>query len=106
MPDPNRVQPDDVPAEAGTPGAPPASGAAAAVGPLRTAIGLVLSPLDDALDDSEHPLLPAQRERIALARRSATALLSLVEGLIDGSGPRSAPDASYAPVDLSAATRE
>jgi len=84
---------------------PPSGSIPAAAGSIRTALSLVLAPLADALDDSLHPLDAVQRERMELARRSATALLSLVEGML-GSAPQSTPDASYAPTDLSAATRE
>ena len=106
MPDRIRVQSGDIPAAAGQGEGPPAGSAAAAAGSIRTALNLVMAPLADALDDPEHPLTPVQRERIELARRSATTLLSLVEGLLDGSAPQWAPDASYAPTDLAAATRE
>ena len=78
----------------------------AAAGSIGTALSLVMAPLADALDDPENPLTSVQRERIELARRSASALLSLVESLLDGSAPRWAPGASYAPTDLPLATRE
>ena len=81
-------------------------GDAAAAASIRTALSLVLAPLVDALDDAAHPLPPAQRERIELARRSAGALASAVEGLLDGVAPQWTPDPIFAPTDLSAATRE
>ena len=106
MPDPIRAQSGDLPAASGQSETTSAGSPAAAVGAIRTALSLVMAPLADALDDVEHPLTPVQRERIELARRSTTALLSSVEGLLDGYAPQSAPEASYAPTDLSAATRE
>ena len=84
---------------------PPAPEIAAAAGPIRTALNLLLAPLSDALEDGEQPLSPAQRERIELARRGAGALQSLVEGLLEGSAHRRA-DVVFAPIDLAAATRE
>jgi signal transduction histidine kinase len=83
-----------------------ASGAADAAGSIRTALSLVLAPLTDALDDVEHALEPVQRERIDLARRSASGLLALVESLLDGSASSSTPETTFTPTDLSVATRE
>ena len=79
MPDPIRAQSGDIPAAAGQADATPAGSAAATAASIRTALSLVMAPLADALDDTEHPLTPGQRERIDLALRSAPALLSLVE---------------------------
>ena len=88
-------------------GRPPAlpRATAAAAGSIRTALSLVMAPLTDALDDAEHPLTPVQRERIELARRSACAPLA-GGGLLEGRPRRRRRMASYAPTDLSAATRE
>ena len=72
---------------------------------IRTALTLVMAPLADALSDTENPLPPAQHERVALALRSASALLAMVEGVLEESAAPAA-DASYAPTDLAAATRE
>ena len=85
MPDPFRTPSGDVPARAGNAPSPPAGGAAASAGSIRTALGLVMAPLAEALDDSTQPLPAGQRARIESARRSATALIALVEGLLDGS---------------------
>ena len=82
------------------------SGVAAAAATIRTALSLVLAPLEDALGDTDHALNAVQHERVALARRSASALLSLVEGLLGGSAPQSAAEGSFVPTDLSAVTRE
>jgi len=103
MADPSRTHPG---APAATRPVDGAAADAARAGSIQTALSLVLAPLADALDDAENPLSPAQHERIALARRSATALLALVEGVLDGATPRSGFEASYVPTDLSAATRE
>ena len=82
------------------------TGRAGAAESIRTALNLVLAPLGDALDDTDSPLAPAQRERVVLARRSASALLALVEGVLEGSTAASGPEATFAPTDLSAVTRE
>lgn len=50
---------------------------------LRTPLTLALAPLADALDDDEDPLRSNQRDRIALAQRSCTRLLKLVNSLLD-----------------------
>jgi signal transduction histidine kinase len=105
MRDPIRMQSGDVPAAAPQAEALPA-GSVAAAGPVRTALSLVMGPLDDALEDLQNPLTPLQRERIEVARRNAAALVSLVDGLLEGSAAQRASDASYAPTDLSAATRQ
>ena len=81
-------------------------GTPAAVGSIRTALSLVIAPLADALDDPDLPLAPAQRGRIELARRSANALLPLVEGLLEGSASERTPDPAFAPTDLATVTRE
>ena len=81
-----------------------AEAAKASAESIRTALSLVLAPLADALSDSANPLPPAQHDRIALARRSASSLLAMVEGVLEGAAAP-ATDASYAPTDLSAATR-
>src|SRR5688500_3192385 len=102
MPDPPRTS-------AGKPGAatvdPETAGMTVTAGSIRTALSLVLGPLADALDDADNPLAPAQHERVALARRNASALQGLVEGFMEGS-LRPAPAASYVPIDLAGATRE
>jgi signal transduction histidine kinase len=104
--DPVRSRSGSNSAGAGPADGTPAGNAAAVAGSIRTAVNLVTAPLTDALDDPDNPLAPVQHERVDLARRSATALVSLVEGLLDGSAPQGPPDASYAPSDLGAATRE
>ena len=105
MADPFRTRPGDLLAAATGPDA-AAGSAAGPAGSIRTALNLVLAPLADALDDAGSPLAPAQQERIALARRSAAALLALVEGMLEGAGPEPGSDASYVPTDLATAIRE
>ncbi len=73
---------------------------------IRTALSLLLAPLADALDDHDLALPPAQRDRIELARRGASALLPLVEGLLEGAEREWMPEASFAPTDLPELTRE
>ncbi|WP_306212644.1 SpoIIE family protein phosphatase [Actinoplanes sp. RD1] len=53
---------------------------------FRTPLTLMLGPLADALDDREEPLGPRQRERVDVARRNATRLLTLVNNLLTFSG--------------------
>ncbi|MEU6076909.1 ATP-binding protein [Micromonospora sp. NPDC047074] len=49
---------------------------------FRTPLTLMLGPLADALNDNEHPLPAAQRERVDTAWRNATRLLTLVNSLL------------------------
>jgi signal transduction histidine kinase len=71
---------------------------------VHNALSLVLAPLADALDDAARPLDPVQERRIALARRSAASLQSLIDGLLERPlHPRA--DAAE-PLDLARATRE
>ncbi|MEV1147422.1 ATP-binding protein, partial [Micromonospora sp. NPDC049799] len=49
---------------------------------FRTPLTLMLGPLADALNDPEHPLPAAQRERVDTAWRNATRLLTLVNSLL------------------------
>ncbi|WP_305783975.1 SpoIIE family protein phosphatase [Symbioplanes lichenis] len=53
---------------------------------FRTPLTLMLGPLADALDDTGEPLGPRQRERVDVARRNATRLLTLVNNLLTFSG--------------------
>jgi signal transduction histidine kinase len=85
---------------------PDSQGGSAAAGAIRTALSLLIAPLADALTDHEGPLPPQQRERIETAHRAASALLPLVEGLIDGAASDWSPDPVFAPADLAEATRE
>jgi len=74
---------------------------------FRTPLTLLLGPLEDALTDAGETLSPAQRERIALAQRSATRLLKLVNALLDFSRLEAGRmKATFEPTDLAALTAE
>jgi PAS domain S-box-containing protein len=74
---------------------------------FRTPLTLLLGPLEDSLGDSEHPLPPAQRERLEIMRRSGVRLLKLVNTLLDFARIEAGRTrASYEPTDLAAYTAE
>jgi signal transduction histidine kinase len=74
---------------------------------FRTPLTLMLGPLEDALEDSEHPLPGSQRERLTVAHRNSLRLLKLVNSLLDFSRIEAGRiQASYEPTDLSAFTAE
>ncbi|MEC4814448.1 MAG: ATP-binding protein, partial [Scytonema sp. PMC 1069.18] len=50
---------------------------------FRTPLSLILSPVEDALADTEVPLTPPHRERLEMARRNGLRLLKLVNTLLD-----------------------
>jgi signal transduction histidine kinase len=80
------------------------SARADSLGAIHNALSLVLAPLADALEDTARPLDPAQRERIALARRGAASLQALIDGLLER--PLQARPDGAEPLDLAQATRE
>ncbi|WP_245724552.1 ATP-binding protein [Micromonospora citrea] len=74
---------------------------------FRTPLTLMLGPLADALNDHEHPLSAAQRERVDTAWRNATRLLTLVNSLLTFSSLEAGRAQSQArEVDLAALTAE
>ena len=74
---------------------------------FRTPLTLQLGPLEDALADTAHALVPAQRERIEIAHRNSLRLLRLVNSLLDFSRIEAGRlSAVYEPVDLGALTRD
>lgn len=74
---------------------------------FRTPLTLMLGPLADALNDHEHPLPAAQRERVDTAWRNATRLLTLVNSLLTFSSLEAGRAQSRArEVDLAALTAE
>ncbi|MCL7460372.1 ATP-binding protein [Micromonospora echinofusca] len=74
---------------------------------FRTPLTLMLGPLADALNDNEHPLPAAQRERVDTAWRNATRLLTLVNSLLTFSSLEAGQAHSQArEVDLAGLTAE
>ncbi|MEH1102581.1 response regulator, partial [Micromonospora sp. CPCC 205561] len=74
---------------------------------FRTPLTLMLGPLADALNDHEHPLPAAQRERVDTAWRNATRLLTLVNSLLTFSSLEAGRGHSDArEVDLAGLTAE
>ncbi|MEU4779774.1 ATP-binding protein [Micromonospora sp. NPDC023633] len=74
---------------------------------FRTPLTLMLGPLADALNDNEHPLPAAQRERVDTAWRNATRLLTLVNSLLTFSSLEAGQAHSQArEVDLAGLTTE
>jgi signal transduction histidine kinase len=74
---------------------------------FRTPLTLMLGPLEDELNEREHPLPEARRERIETAHRNSLRLLKLVNGLLDFSRIEAGRvHASYEPTDLAALTAE
>ena len=72
---------------------------------FRTPLTLMLGPLADGLADAEHPLPPAQRERLRMVLHSALRLQKLVNTLLDFSRIEAGrAQASYAPTDLAGFT--
>ena len=73
---------------------------------FRTPLTLMLSPLEDALDDIP-PLPPLQRQRIELIQRNGLRLLKLVNTLLDFSRIEAGRiQAVYEPTDLATLTAE
>jgi GAF domain-containing protein len=50
---------------------------------FRTPLTLSIGPVDDALDDADHPLGPEQRMRLEVVQRNPRRLLKLVNTLLD-----------------------
>jgi signal transduction histidine kinase/DNA-binding response OmpR family regulator len=74
---------------------------------FRTPLTLLLGPLEDALADAKDPLSDRQRERLEVARRNATRLLTLVNALLDFSRLQEGRlRAWYEPTDLGILTAE
>jgi GAF domain-containing protein len=74
---------------------------------FRTPLTLMLGPAEDALTDTEHPLTPAQQERVETIYRSGQRLLKLVNTLLDFSRLEAGRiDACYEPTDLASLTSE
>ncbi len=72
---------------------------------FRTPLTLLLGPVEDALDDAQAPLAPAQRERLEIVRRNGLRLLKLVNTLLDFSRIEAGrAEAVYEPTDLAALT--
>jgi signal transduction histidine kinase len=74
---------------------------------LRTPLTLMLGPLEDGLTDVQEAPGPRQKARLELAHQNAQRLLKLVNALLDFSRLEAGRlRASYAPLDLPAATAE
>ena len=74
---------------------------------FRTPLSLMLSPLEDALDDPHEPLPPSQQQRIELVQRNGIRLLKLVNTLLDFSRIEAGRiEAQYQPTDLATLTTE
>jgi PAS domain S-box-containing protein len=72
---------------------------------FRTPLTLMLSPIEDALNDSETPLHGRHRERIETAHRNSTRLLKLVNSLLDFSRIEAGRvEARFEPTDLAQLT--
>ncbi|WP_420715233.1 ATP-binding protein [Corallococcus sp. BB11-1] len=74
---------------------------------FRTPLTLMLGPIEDGLADAAAPLPPPQRERQELVRRNGLRLQKLVNTLLDFARIEAGrTQASFAPTDLSALTRD
>ncbi|MGH8885396.1 MAG: SpoIIE family protein phosphatase [Egibacteraceae bacterium] len=74
---------------------------------FRTPLTLLLGPLEDTLADGNDPLSDLQRERLDVARRNATRLLTLVNALLDFSRLQEGRlRAWYEPTDLGMLTAD
>ncbi|QSQ28211.1 response regulator [Pyxidicoccus parkwayensis] len=74
---------------------------------FRTPLTLMLGPLEDALEDSRHPLPAPQRERMELVRRNGLRLQKLVNSLLDFARIEAGrAQAHFAPTDLSVLTAD
>ena len=74
---------------------------------FRTPLTLMLSPLEDALLDTQEPLPPLQRQRIEVLQRNAMRLLKLVNTLLDFSRIEAGRiQTVYQPTDLATLTAE
>jgi PAS domain S-box-containing protein len=74
---------------------------------FRTPLTLLLAPVEDALNDTQNPLPPEQRERIDVSHRNGLRLLKLVNTLLDFSRLEAGRlEALYEPTDLAQFTKE
>ena len=74
---------------------------------FRTPLTLMLSPLEDALSNTQAPLPPQQRQRIEVVQRNGLRLLKLVNTLLDFSRLEAGRiQAVYQPTDLATLTTE
>ena len=74
---------------------------------FRTPLTLMLGPLEDALEDSRHPLPAPQRERMELVRRNGLRLQKLVNSLLDFARIEAGrAQANFVPTDLSTLTAD
>ena len=74
---------------------------------FRTPLTLLLGPVEDALADREEVLPHRQRHRLEIAHRNSLRLLRLVNTLLDFSRIEAGRiQATYAPTDLAALTRD
>ena len=74
---------------------------------FRTPLTLMLAPIEDAIDDSEHRLPAVHNERLQLAHRNALRLQKLVNTLLDFSRVQAnRMHLSYAETDLAALTAD
>jgi diguanylate cyclase (GGDEF)-like protein len=72
---------------------------------FRTPLTLMLGPLEDTLNDTEHPLAGVRLERIETAHRNSLRLLKLVNGLLDFSRLEAGrAQAHFVPTELAALT--
>ena len=72
---------------------------------LRTPLSLILGPLEQLSDEPDLPC--SARERIGIARRSASRMLKLVNGLLDFSRLEAGePIGSFQPTDVAQLTRD
>ena len=74
---------------------------------LRTPLSLLLGPLEDTLAQTENPLSPPDRERLAIAHRNGLRLLKLVNTLLEFSSIEAGRvHANLEPTDLSSFTAD
>ena len=74
---------------------------------FRTPLTLMLGPAEGLLADAHGPLLPSQREQVAILHRNAGRLSKLVNALLDFSRIEAGrAQASYRETDIAALTRE
>jgi signal transduction histidine kinase len=74
---------------------------------FRTPLTLMLGPVEDLLAEANGPLSAHQRTNVAILQRNAKRLLKLVNALLDFSRIEAGRvQATYAPVDVCALTRE
>jgi diguanylate cyclase (GGDEF)-like protein len=74
---------------------------------LRTPLTLMLSPLEDELQERVQPLPPERRERVQTAHRNALRLLKMVNGLLEFARIEAGRvESRYQPTNLSELTTE